>query len=98
MVVSPTFNIGDLTPHLEEEDDADDMRATHKQEGEDKVNSMPISVQESSQVLLSTQKLCHKGLGPYTNLELQFKVHPKPLGSVTLCFGKVKRPPKGFNH
>jgi len=41
---------------------------------------MPISVQDSSQVLLSTQKLRHKGLGRCTDLELQFKVHPKPFG------------------
>jgi len=47
---------------------------------------MPISVQESTRVLLSTQKLHHKGLGPCTDLELQFKVHPNPLGSVTLLF------------
>jgi len=47
---------------------------------------MPITVQKSSQVLLSTQKLRHKGLGSYTDLELQFKVHPKPLGSITLLF------------
>ena len=47
---------------------------------------MPISVQESTRVLPSTQKVRHKGLGPCTELELQFKVHSNPLGSVTLLF------------
>ena len=86
MVVSPIFNIGDFTPYLEDEDDGDDLRENHNQEGDDEVNSMPILVQESSQVLLSTQKLHHKGFGPYTDLELEFKAHSKPLGSVTLLF------------
>ena len=33
MGVSPTFNIGDLTPYLEDEDDGygDDLRANHNQ-------------------------------------------------------------------
>jgi len=33
MGVSPTFNVGDLTPYLEDEDDGygDDLRANHNQ-------------------------------------------------------------------
>jgi len=86
MGVSPTFNVGDLIPYLEDEDDEDDLRENHNQEGEDEANSMPISVQESTQVLLSAQKLHSKGFGPRTNLELPFKAHPKHLGCVTLLF------------
>jgi len=48
-------------------------------------NAMPISVQESTQVL-GAYKLYYKGLGLCTILELQLKVHPKPLGSITLLF------------
>jgi len=52
MGVSPTFNVGDLTPYLEDDDDGDgdDLRANHNQEGEDEANAMPISVQESTRV------------------------------------------------
>jgi len=82
MGVFPTFNVGNLTPNLEEDHggDGDDLRDNNDQEGEDEANAMPISVQENTRVLLSTQKLHHKGLGPCTDLELQFKVHSKPLG------------------
>jgi len=82
---SPTFNIGDLTPYRKDEDNGDHLRENHNQKPEDEVNAMPISVRESSQVL-STQTLHHMGFGPCTNLELQFRVHPKPLGSITLLF------------
>ena len=86
--VSPTFNVGDLTPYLEDDDDGDldDLRENHNQEGEDEANAMPISLRESTRVLLSTQKLHHKGLGLCTDLELQLKVRSNPLGSVTLLF------------
>ena len=63
MGMCPTFNIGDLTPYIEDGDDGDDLRENHNQEGQDEENAMPISVQASSQVLLGTQKLRHKGLG-----------------------------------
>jgi len=43
---------------------------------------MPILVQARTEVLLSTQKFHHKGLGPCTDLELQFKVCPNPLGAL----------------
>ena len=90
MGMSPTFNVGDLTPYLEDDDDdddgdGDDLRAHHNQEGEDEENAMPISVQESTQVLLCTQKLHHK-VSPCTDLELQFKVCSNPLRSITLLF------------
>ena len=73
--VSPTFNVGDLTPYLEDDDDGDsiDLRENHNQEGEDETNAMPISVQEGTRVVLSTQKLHHKGLSPYINVELSFQ-------------------------
>jgi len=45
---SPTFNVGDLTPYLEDEDDDDDFRANNNQEEEDKANAMPILVQQST--------------------------------------------------
>jgi len=90
MGVSPTFNIGDLTPYLEDEDDKDDLRANHNQEGKDEANFMPILGQESTQVPLSAQKLHSKGLGPCTDLELQFKAHPKHLGCVISLFWEVQ--------
>jgi len=88
MGVSPTFNVGDLTPYLKDDDygDGDDLRANHNQEGEDEANAMPISVQDNTRVLISTQKFHHKGLGPCTNLELQFKDRSNPLRSVALLF------------
>jgi len=50
MGVSPTFNVGDLTPYLADDDngDGDDLRANDKQEGEDEANDMPVSVREST--------------------------------------------------
>jgi len=48
MGMSPTFNIGDLTPYLKDEDDGDELRENHNQEGGNEANAMPISVQESS--------------------------------------------------
>jgi len=38
----------------------------------------------SLQILLSAHKLQQRGVGPYTDLELQFQHHPKPLRCVTL--------------
>jgi len=37
MGVSPTFNVGDLTPYLKDSNDGDgdDLRGNHNQEGED---------------------------------------------------------------
>jgi len=80
MDVSLTFNMGDLTPYLEVVDDGDgnDLRENLNQEGKDEANSMSISIKKSTQVLLSTQKLHHKGLGSCTNLKFQFKVRPNP--------------------
>jgi len=49
---------------------------------------MPILVQESTEVLLSAQKLHSKGFGPCTDLELQCKAHPKDLRCVTLLFSE----------
>ena len=49
-------------------------------------NVMPIQVQVNSQILLSAHKLQQRGLGPCTDLELQFQPHPKPLRCVTLLF------------
>jgi len=86
MGVSLTFNVGDPTSYHDDKDDRDDLKANHNQEGDDEANSMPILVQESTQVLLSAQKLHHEGLSPCTDLELQFKVHLKPLESITLLF------------
>ena len=52
-------------------------------------NVMPMHVQENSQFLLNAHKLHQRGLGPCTNLELQFQSHPKPLGCDTLLFWEV---------
>ena len=57
MGVSSTFNVGDLTPYLEDEEDSDDLRENHIQEGEDEVNVMTTQVQESSQILLTAYML-----------------------------------------
>jgi len=86
MGISPTFSVGDLKPYLEDEDAKDDLRANHNQEGEDEVNSMPIPVQQNTHVLLRARKLHSKGLGPCTDLELQFKTNPKHLGCVIVLF------------
>jgi len=48
MGASSTFNVGDLIPYLEDEEEGDDLRANHIQEGEDEANVMPTQVQESS--------------------------------------------------
>ena len=92
MGVSLTFNVCDLTPYLDDEENGDDLRVNHNQKGENHANSMSISVQESSQVLLSTQKFRDKGLGPCTDLEFQFKVYLKLLGSITLFFWEGQEP------
>ena len=86
MGVSPTFNVGDLTPYLDDEEDGDDFRANHNQEGEDEASVIPIQVQESSHILFNAHKLHQRGLSPFAVLELQFQPHPKPLGCVTLLF------------
>ena len=44
MGMSPTFNMGDLTPYVEDEEEGYDLRANHIQEGEDEMNVMPIQV------------------------------------------------------
>ena len=44
MGISSTFNVGDLTPYLEDEEEGDELRANHIQEGEDEMNVMPIQV------------------------------------------------------
>jgi len=48
MGISSTFNIGDLTPYLEDEEESDNLRANLIQEGEYEANVMPIQVQENS--------------------------------------------------
>jgi len=84
--VSPTFNVGDLTPYLEDEEGGDNLRANQIKEGKDEANVMPTQVQESSQILLNAHKLHQRGLGLCTDLELQFQPHPKPFGCVNLIF------------
>jgi len=86
MGVSSTFNVGDFTPYLKDEEDDDDLRANHIQEGEDEANVMPTHVQVNSQILLTARKLQQRGLGLCTDLELQFQPHPKPLRCLTLLF------------
>ena len=44
MGVSTTFNVGDLTPYLDDDEDSDDLRANHNQEGEDEASVMPTQV------------------------------------------------------
>ena len=41
MGVSSTFNVGDLTPYLDDEEEGDDLRANHIQEEEDEADVMP---------------------------------------------------------
>ena len=86
MNTSSTFNVGDLTPYLEDEEQGDDLRANHIQEGEDEADAMSIQVQESSQVLLNAHELHQRELGPCAVLELQFQPHPEPLGCVPHLF------------
>jgi len=47
MGVSPTFNVGDLTPYLEHDDDGDgdDLRENHSQEGT--IKKMPCLFQSN---------------------------------------------------
>ena len=40
MNTSSTFNVGDLTPYLEDEEQGDDLRANHIQEAEDEADAM----------------------------------------------------------
>ena len=86
MGISSTFNVGDLTPYLEDGEEGDDLRANQIQEGEDETDVMPTQVQEDSQLLLHAHKLHQRGLGPCAVLELQFQTHPEPLGCVTHLF------------
>ena len=44
MGVSSTFNVGDLTPYLKEEEEGDHLRANHIQEGEDEADVMSTQV------------------------------------------------------
>ena len=44
MGVSPTFNVGDFTPYLDDDEDGNDLRKIHNQEGEDEANIMPTQV------------------------------------------------------
>ena len=67
MGISSTFNVGDLTPYLEDEEQGDHLRANHIQEGEDEADAMSIQVQEGSQLLLNAHKLHQRGLGPRTD-------------------------------
>ena len=57
MGVSPTFNVGDLTPYFRDEEEGDDLRVNHNQEGEDDAIFMPTQVQKSSHILLNAHKL-----------------------------------------
>jgi len=57
MGVSSTFNVGDLTPYLEDKEDGVDIWENHIQEGEDEANIMPTLVQVNSQILVSAHKL-----------------------------------------
>jgi len=86
MDVSSTFNVGDLTSYLEDEEEGDGLRENHIQEGEDEANVIPTQVQENSQLLLNAHKLHQRELDPCTNLKFPFHPHPKPLGYVTLLF------------
>jgi len=44
MGVSPTFNVGGLTPYLDDEEDGDYLRENHSQEGKDEASVMPTQV------------------------------------------------------
>ena len=72
MGVSSTFNMGDLTLYLEDEEDGDDLRENHIQEGDNEANVMPTQVQVNLQILFSAHKPQQRGLGPCTEFELQF--------------------------
>jgi len=86
MGVSPTFNVRDLTPYLEDEEDGADLRANNIQEGEHEANVMLTQVQVSSQILFNAHKLHQKGLSPCTDLEFQIQPYLKPFGCITLVF------------
>ena len=72
MSVSSIFNVGYLLPFLEDEEDGDDLRENHSQEGEDEANVMPTQVQVNLQILFSAHKPQQRGHGPCTESELQF--------------------------
>ena len=95
MCVSSRFNVSDLTPYLEDEEDGDDLRANHIQEGKNEANVMttqvttylkdeatfmPTQVQESSHILFNTHKLHH----PCAIFELQFQPHHNLLNVLLL--------------
>ena len=84
MGVSHTFNVGDLIPYLDDEEDGDDLRANHNQEGEDEASVMPTQVQESSHILLNAHRLHQKALSPCIDSKIQFQPHPKPFRCATL--------------
>ena len=48
--ISSTFNVGDLTTYLEDEEEGNDLRANHIQEGEDEADAMSIQVQEGAHI------------------------------------------------
>ena len=82
--VSSTFNVCDLPACLEDEEDGDDLRANHIQEGENEANVMTTQVQENSHILFNTHKLHQRGLGPCAIFELQFQPHPNLLDVLLL--------------
>jgi len=88
--VSSTFNVGDLTLYLKDEEEGDVLMANHIQHGEDEANIMPTQVQKSSQIPLGAHKQQQRELGPCAVLKLQFQPHPKPLGCLTLLFWEVQ--------
>ena len=49
MGMSPTFNIGDLTPYLKDEDDGDNLRANHNQAREEVAHFSPRELTSPSQ-------------------------------------------------
>jgi len=71
------------------------LRANHIREGEDEAITMPTQVQVNSQILLSAHKPQQRGLGPCTDLDLQFQPHPKPLRCVNFLLWEGS---KRFNH
>jgi len=81
---SPAFNVGALTPYLDDEENGDNLRANHNEEGEDESSVMPTQVQESSHILLNAHKLHQRGLSPCTDLDLQFLLNLKPFRCSTL--------------
>jgi len=51
MDVSSTFNIGDVAPYIEDEND--DLKAKHNQKGEDRAIVLSIPVQKHPRAFLS---------------------------------------------